>query len=216
MPTTDQPVAFASGDLTLEGLLHLSDGHDRSPGVVVCHPHPRHGGDMNNNVVVAVADSLCRAGIAALRFNFRGVGRSEGAFDKGQGEVQDAREAAGYLELHERIDPTRVGIVGYSFGAWMALEAACDHGAIQAVASIACPVQPFSRLGVGEHVQPRLLLCGDLDHDFPAQQFKFLAQRFSGTKEVELISEADHFFRGKLDSLTAVIEAHLKANATFG
>lgn len=197
MAATDQRITFTSGDLTLEGTVHVPDGDARSPGVVVCHPHPRYGGDMDNSVVTSVARAVCREGMAALRFNFRGVGRSEGEFDRGVGETQDAREAVSYLALCEGVDATRVGIAGYSFGAWMALEASVEHEAVQAVASLACPVQPFTRLGSMELLQPKLLLCGDLDHDFPREQFDFLAKRFNEPKEVEVVSGADHFFRGR-------------------
>ena len=78
---------------TLEGFLHLPEGDGPFPGVVVCHPHPQMGGDMNNNVVMGVCYSLFIAGIASLRFNFRGAGRSQGVYDEGRGEMDDALAA---------------------------------------------------------------------------------------------------------------------------
>ncbi len=197
MITVLQDITFISDNLTLEGVLHLPSPSGNFPGVVICHPHPRYGGDMHDSVVTALAHSICDAGIAALRFNFRGVGNSEGVFDNGDGEERDVREALSFLALHDSINPSRIGIAGYSFGAWMALQSCDQNNLVQAVASIACPMRPFSDLGVNEMLQPKLLVCGDLDHDFPAEQFKFLSKRFSEPREVELMYGVDHFFRGR-------------------
>ena len=190
-------VSFSSGDLVLEGVVDLPQGPGRFPAVAICHPHPRHGGNLNNTVVSTIATSLREAGIAALRFNFRGVGGSEGAFDSGVGELQDATAAVTYLTLQDSVDASRVGIAGYSFGAGMALGASDRNNSVQAVASIACPMSAFREMGVQELLQPKLLLVGDLDHDFPADQFKFLAQRFSEPRQVEVLHGADHFFGGR-------------------
>lgn len=194
---TEQDITFDSGNLTLEGIVHVPEGPGKFPGVVVCHPHPRYGGDMRNGIVVALSQCLRDAGIAALRFNFRGAGNSEGTFDRGIGEVQDVAEAVTYLTLHDAVESSRVGVAGYSFGAWMALAACEASSMVQAVVSIACPAGPFRELGVGQMLQPKLIICGDLDHDFPVEQFKFLARRFSEPKEVQLIDGADHFFGGR-------------------
>ena len=196
-----QDITFPSGDLALEGALHLPDGDAPFPAVAVCHPHPRYGGDMYNAVVMTLAQSLCDAGIAALRFNFRGVDLSEGEFDGGVGEIQDAQEAMSYLALHDRIDASRIGIAGYSFGAAVALAAAWQSNTAQAIASIACPSRMFTEMGAREILQPKLLICGDHDHDFPAQQFKFLARRFTDPKSIELLDGADHFFANHLPQI---------------
>ena len=203
--TLSREITFESGELTLEGALHLPERSGRVPGVVVCHPNPRRGGDMDNGVVVALTRSICNAGVAALRFNFRGIGKSGGSHDRGVGEVQDALAAVDFLALHDRIETSRVGIAGYSFGARIALEACAQSGGIQAVASVACPVGAFTELGAREMLQPKLLVCGDRDHDFPADQFRFLARRFDEPKEVELMSGADHFFAGRQEALAEIV-----------
>jgi len=189
-------IKFNSGDVFLEGVLHLPYGDKKCPGVVICHPHPRHGGDMNNNVVMALTNSICDSGIAVLRFNFPGVGESEGVFDQSRGELEGAIDAVDYLALQDRIQTSRVGIAGYSFGAWVALEASVYSKAIQAIASISCPLRPYTSLGVGELLQPKLLVCGEFDHDFPIEHFKFLSRRFIEPKQVEVKYGADHFFVG--------------------
>ena len=196
MLISHKDITFRSGALALEGVMHIPKGDGPFPGVAVCHPHPRFGGDMANGLVVTICRMLCDEGIGALRFNFRGVGRSEGEYDRGVGEIIDGQEAIGYLALHDDIDASRIGIAGYSFGASMALEAAADNERVQAIASVACPLRPFTNAGVREMLQPKLLVLGEFDHDFPKDQFKFLAQRFSDPKQVELIVGADHFFGG--------------------
>ena len=191
-----QDIMLPSGDLALEGTLHLPADEGRFPGVVICHPHPRYGGDMYNVIVATLAQSLCDAGIAALRFNFRGVDMSEGSFDGGNGEIQDAEEALNYLSLSENVDASRVGIAGYSFGAAVAMAAASRSNLAQAIVSIACPSRVFNEMSAQEMLLPKMLILGEHDHDFPAQQFKFMARRYSDPKQVEIIDGADHFFGG--------------------
>ena len=191
-----QDIMFPSGDLALEGTLHLPAEEGRYPGVVICHPHPRYGGDMYNVIVATLAQNLCATGIAALRFNFRGVDMSEGSFDGGNGEIQDAEEALNYLSLSENVDASRVGIAGYSFGAAVAMAAASRSNLAQAIVSIACPSRVFNEMSAQEMLLPKMLILGEHDHDFPAQQFKFMARRYSDPKQVEIIDGADHFFGG--------------------
>ena len=201
MAATQRDIMFPSGELALEGTLHLPAEEGRFPGVVICHPHPQYGGDMYNAIVASLAQSLCHAGIAALRFNFRGVDMSEGSFDGGVGEIEDAVEALSFLSLSDNVDASRVGIAGYSFGAAVALAAAWRSDTAQAVASIACPSRVFNEMSAREMLQPKLLILGERDHDFPAQQFKFMARRFTEPKDIEIIGGADHFFGGHVSQV---------------
>lgn len=151
---------------------------------------------MYSGVVIGVADRLTANGFAVLRFNFRGVGESEGAFDWGSGETDDAEAAVEELSLTEGVDASRIGIAGYSFGASVALQAAMSSSTIQAVAAIACPaaqVRAFSGL---EILQPKLFVLGDHDHNFPIDQFRFLTRRYADPCDAEVVNGADHFFRG--------------------
>ena len=204
MGATQVDLMLPSGDLALEGTLHLPSSEGRFPGVVICHPHPQYGGDMYNVIVASLARNLCVAGIAALRFHFRGVDMSEGSFDGGIGEIEDAAAAMEYLSLCENVDPSRVGIAGYSFGAAVALAAASRSNLPQAIASIACPSRVFNEMSAQEFLLPKLLILGEHDHDFPAQQFKFMARRFSDPKTVEVIVGADHFFGGHVSEVVTL------------
>ena len=201
MAETRHDIMFPSGELALEGILHLPDAEGRFPGVVICHPHPQYGGNMYNVIVASLAQSLCDAGIAALRFHFRGVDMSEGSFDGGIGEIEDAEEAMNFLSLHDNIDASRVGIAGYSFGAAVALAAAWRSNTAQALVSIACPSRVFNEMSARELLLPKLLALGEHDHDFPAQQFRFMARRYTDPKAIEIIGGADHFFGGHVSEV---------------
>ena len=120
----------------LEGFLHLPEGDGPFPAVVVCHPHPQMGGDMHNNVVMGVCYSLFIAGIASLRFNFRGVGRSQGQYDEGRGEMDDVLAALAAAGSQESIATDRVGLAGYSFGAGVAMKTAQKGGVTKALSLI--------------------------------------------------------------------------------
>ena len=187
-----EPVTFPSDDLTLEGLFHRPHARPH-PAVVICHPHPLFGGDMHNSVVAAVCQALVEADIAALCFNFRGVGRSLGRFGDGVGERADAIAALAHLRQTEGVDPAKVGIAGYSFGAAVALVAADEQ--VAAVAAISTPT--FGR-GIPELAIrcPTLLISGDRDDVAPAGQLTALAEMLGPQCQVALVRGADHFWWG--------------------
>src|SRR5262245_47291491 len=120
--STEERVIIRTHDLRLEGMLAVSSG--AIAAVVICHPHPQYGGDMDNSIVRLVADHLQQAGVATLRFNFRGVGDSEGRYGAGVGEADDARAAVALLRERARV--SQVTLAGYSFGAMVALRAGHD------------------------------------------------------------------------------------------
>ncbi len=203
MESRQIPITIDSGGLSIEGMLHLpGDAADKVPGIVICHPHPRYGGDMNNNVVLGLTERLTKDGFAVLRFNFRGVGGSEGAFDWGGGETDDADAALETLSLRDEVDGSRIGIAGYSFGAAVAIQSATDSTTAHAVAAIACPAPQFRAFSGMELLQPKLFVLGDHDHNFPVDQFRFLCRRFADPRQSEVISGADHFFRGHEPTLS--------------
>ncbi len=203
MESRQIPITIDSGGLSIEGMLRLpGDAADKAPGIVICHPHPRYGGDMHNNVVLGLTERLTKDGFAVLRFNFRGVGGSEGAFDWGGGETDDADAALETLSLRDEVDGSRIGIAGYSFGAAVAIQSATDSTTAHAVAAIACPAPQFRAFSGMELLQPKLFVLGDHDHNFPVDQFRFLCRRFADPRQSEVISGADHFFRGHEPALS--------------
>src|SRR5579871_4011792 len=140
-PMKEESINIPSGELTLEGLIARPAGGAVAPAAVVCHPHPQYGGSMYNNVVDAVLEALWQRGFATLRFNFRGVGESEGSYGGGDGEAQDAVAAVNYLRAQPKMQSAPIVLVGYSFGAAAAWRAAPEAGALDALVLIAAPLQ---------------------------------------------------------------------------
>ena len=199
---TERHVRIPSGDLELEGILHVPDRDPPHAGIVVCHPHPQYGGDMHNNVVTVLCEALTERGIAALRFNFRGVGRSTGAYDGGRGEALDTAAALECLMGSEEIETTAVGAAGYSFGALTALAAADDRA--RALALVSPPLQWLDRERFSGFGGPLLLVAGDADHVTPEQPFRALAASLGDAAEAHIVAGADHSWWGHERELAGI------------
>lgn len=184
-------------DVALEGVLHLPDAPRPHAAVLVCHPHPFYGGTMDNNVVMGLCWALERAGLAALRYNYRGVGGSEGQMVAGEQDVADAVETLRALAEMDEVEGHRVGICGYSFGAGVALEVAARSDLPKAVAVVGCPTSVLQGEGLQRVRLPKLLISGSRDPFAPAAQVRELTARFADPKEVHLLEGADHFLVGR-------------------
>jgi alpha/beta superfamily hydrolase len=195
-----EPVTFETEDgLTIEGLLHLPEATPAA-GIVACHPHPQYGGEMHNNVVGAICRAALDQGIAALRFNFRGVGDSQGEYDSGVGEQKDVAGALASLSERPEIDRSRVGLTGYSFGAAVALRAA-DHG-INALLAVSVPTVAFKVEAPADSC-PVLFVSGDRDeYSDPAELHK-IAGELGERASVVIMPGVDHFWWGSDERLVA-------------
>jgi alpha/beta superfamily hydrolase len=201
-------VSFRSGDLTLEGLLANPGGG--APAAVVCHPHPMYGGSMHNNVVEAILAALWQAGYATLRFNFRGVGASEGEHEAGPGEVDDALAAMSFILAQPGVRKEDAAMTGYSFGAMVALSAGYERAEIARIVAVALPlVMADARVPDGAS-KPVLLVSGDRDSYSPVVGLQALASRIGASARLEIITGADHFFGGREAELSRAIAAALK------
>ncbi len=180
---------------TLEAFLHMPEGEPPFPGVVICHPHPEMGGDMDNNVVGAVVRAAIGVGVAALRFNFRSVGESEGRYSGGEKEPDDARAALAFMRAQPEIDPGHVGLAGYSFGAVMAFRVAAAGDGLASLLGVSLPT-PLGNLATMQVSEPVLMTSGDNDEyshvDVLAEFKASLAER----AELEVVPGADHFWQG--------------------
>ncbi len=145
-------VSFRSGDLTLEGLLANPGGN--APAAVVCHPHPLYGGSMSNNVVDAILAAMWQAGYATLRFNFRGVGASEGEHDGGPGEVDDAVAAMAFILAQPGVRKEGAVMAGYSFGAMVAVSAGYERAEIARIVPSRCRLRWLTRAFLMAHRSP--------------------------------------------------------------
>jgi len=199
--TFSRLITFTSEGLTLEGVLH-QPASAPFPAAAVCHPHPLYGGDMNNSVVVAVCQALAEAGIAGLRFNYRGVGRSEGKHGDGLGERTDAAAALAYLRRLAQAEQDRVSIVGYSFGATVALTAADERVAAAAAISTPSFGQGVPDLAIR---CPALLISGEQDEIAPAASLTTLAHAIGPQCQVTVVPGADHFWWGYEEQLAELV-----------
>jgi uncharacterized protein len=173
---------------------------------VVCHAHPRHGGMMHFKVVFRAAKALQEQGLAALRFNFRGVGRSEGTYDEGRGEQDDVRAALDEMERRYPRQPMALG--GFSFGSVMALRVGGTDARARALFALGVPLTSLGDttfLGAGG--KPRLFVQGEKDQYGPGERLRELAAGLPPPLSVEVIPDTDHFFTEKLDVLQRTISA---------
>jgi len=190
----EQPVTVALGAaLRLEARLALPDSPNA--GVVICHPHPLYGGDMDNPVVVRVQEVCAGLGLATLRFNFRGVGGSGGTHGGGAGEQEDARAALDTLA--KAVGGAPLAIAGYSFGAWIAALVGCRDARMAGLALIGPPLAMYE-FGCLEGTRaPTLMVGGTADPYCPAGDFARFTAQFPWVTAIA-IEGADHFFFGKL------------------
>ena len=202
------PVTFhprGEDTIVLEGIMSTPGEPTPLPAVVLCHPDPRYGGTMGSYVITAIEDALQQAGLATLRFNLRGVGRSTGSFDGGVGEVRDCLGALDSLRAQEGIDPDRVGLIGYSFGAWVGLQACVADGDVPVCGCLSFPVPQGENLAghpyFGDIDFPCLLLTGTEDtiSDLATVRRLIATSRVGRYCRVEPLRGADHFFRSQDD-----------------
>ncbi len=183
----------------LEGRLELPDSEVEALAVV-CHPHPLHGGSLQNTLCVRAARALREFSFATLRLNFRGVGKSEGAHDGDGAEDQDALAALD--ALRERFGYLPEWAVGYSFGARTVCSLAAVEARIERTIQIALPLKSYGLGRLADLRQPSLLIFGDQDEFGTAAELPQLGTHL----EIRTIPGADHFFRGR----TPLVEEHVR------
>jgi alpha/beta superfamily hydrolase len=197
-----KPVTFAGPSGRLEGLWKEAQPPRRG-GAVFAHPHPLHGGTLHNKVVYRVTKTLAEAGWETLRFNFRGVGTSQGRHDAGRGETDDFRAALDEVEKRAGL-PILAG--GFSFGAAVALRAIAGDSRVYAYLGMGLPVATESAASTQRPDVPALFVVGERDTFGPPE----LLRDFVGNSgEIVVIPGADHFFAGQLDRVSEAIRHFL-------
>jgi alpha/beta superfamily hydrolase len=177
------------------------------PAALVCHPHPAHGGTMHNKVVYRLARALLERGVHVLRFNFRGVGSSTGAWSGGPGEREDIRCALDHLA---RLNPgAPLLMAGFSFGAWNGLAVGCEDPRVTRFVGLGLPVGTYEPEAFAGGGRPLFLLHGARDTFGTPSQLEAFAHAWDGPCEVCIVDEADHFFEPRLPLVTEAVGAHL-------
>ena len=175
--------------------------------VAVCHPHPVYGGTMDNRVVYRASKAAVEAGYAALRFNFRGAGRSTGQFDQGLGEREDATAAIYWLE--NRYPALDLAVIGYSFGAWVGLDAGYSAPRIKALVGLGLPLNLYDFAFLISNPKPALYLVGTNDEFCSQENLNRFASRLPSTSSLHRIEGTDHFFAGHIEEVQMLITEFL-------
>jgi alpha/beta superfamily hydrolase len=200
-------VSFSSGGFVLEGILAIPEGAGPFSAVIVCHPHPLYGGSMDNNVVNSLSETLTQASLVAFKFNFRGVGGSQGEFDQGIGEQKDVESAISLISTVEAVDSERIGLAGYSAGAGFAFPVGFNNDRIRALAAISPPLSMFDFDFLKRCPKPKLLISGSRDDLIPIDQLLEFCQNLPEPKECENVKGADHFWWGYESLLATKVTA---------
>ncbi len=167
--------------------------------VVICHPHPQYGGTMHNKVVHMLARSFGELGLRTVRFNFRGVGGSEGAFDHGIGETEDVLAVLEWAQARQSTG--KFWLAGFSFGAFMALRAA-TRTSVDRLIVVAPPVEHYPELGPPPVPRvPILVLQGDQDDVVSPSAVTTWTRRLNTKAVLRMLPGAGHFFHGRLNDL---------------
>ncbi len=204
-------VIFNGPDGRLEGRYHQSKKPD-APIAIVLHPHPLHGGNMNNRVVFIMFNNFVERGFSVLRFNFRGVGRSQGAFDNGVGELSDAAYAFDWMQQFNSNSPF-CWIGGYSFGALISMQLMMRRPEIEGFVSISPPAGTEDFSFLAPCPSSGLIIHGDKDTHVPLDAVKKLAQKLEGQKNISvnlrIVKGADHFYKDNMDNLSKEVASYL-------
>lgn len=197
----------------IEGRYSKSE-NKKAPLALVLHPHPLYGGTMNNKVVYNVYTALVNQGFTVLRINFRGVGRSVGQFDNGNGEMTDAATALDWLQQHNLMSQGSL-IAGFSFGAWVAMQLIMRRPEINNFIAISPPVSKYDFSFLSPCPIPGLIIQGDQDSIVAEESVLELAHKLSKQRHIKVdykvINGADHFFRTKTEELKRTTSEYLSS-----
>lgn len=194
----------------LEALLEESE-EQPVEAALVCHPHPKGGGTMHNKVVYRMARALRQNGIVVLRFNYRGVNLSEGTYDDGIGELDDARVALAELQARYRSLPVLVG--GFSFGSRIALRLAAEQPDLARALAVGFPTTIPGSDYLHSVTVPKYFVHSTHDEFGPAADFSALYDTLAPPKHLTWIEGEDHFFKGALDPFESAIAAIGRAHS---
>lgn len=195
----------------LEAILKETRTTARGGGVaLVLHPHPLGGGTMHNKVVFRAASALNDAGLITLRINFRGVGQSTGTHDEGRGEAEDVSTGLDYLS--EQYPNERITLAGFSFGSRVGIEVGMKDARVANLISIGTPVDKYDFSFLETVRKPILFVHGERDEFGQVDHLRSLVARLprEARARLEIISNADHFFEGRLDEMKRIITEWIK------
>ncbi len=208
-------VMFETNSLKFEGVVAQPDDMAASvPGVVICHPGPLNGGNMDNNVVLAVSVALVEEGFTTLRFNFRGVGNSQGEHSKGELEHQEALAALEFLGKWPGVDGNKLGLAGYSFGTSIILGNSDLQKMAQVYALISPSIARLEDTSLRSNQRPKLVISGDQDRLIQSPQLQSVLESFAQPFCYEFIPGADHYWLGREVELSGRVSQFFSKHLT--
>ena len=185
-----------------------------APIALLLHPHPQYGGNMNNKVVYTLYQTFVRRGFSVLRFNFRGVGRSQGSFDKGEGELSDAASALDWLQSYNA-NARFCWIAGFSFGAWIGMQLLMRRPEISSFISVAPPANMFDFSFLAPCPSSGLIIQGEKDEIVPHESVAGLVDKLRAQRNLDirytLMENANHFFKDQLEEFSEHVDTYLTA-----
>jgi len=187
----------------LEALLEEPEDQAPRHAVLVCHPHPQHGGTMHNKVVYRIARGLRRSGAVVLRFNYRGVNLSQGEYDRGNGELEDARAALAVLR--SRYPELPYSLAGFSFGSRIILRLGCETTEPKRLIAVGFPANLSDSQRIGHCMVPRTFIVSTHDQFCAAPAMEAYFAEIEEPKQLIWIEAQDHFFGGALDDFERVV-----------
>ncbi|HMJ60353.1 MAG TPA: alpha/beta family hydrolase [Bryobacteraceae bacterium] len=196
----------------IEALLEEPEEGEPLEAAVVCHPHPRGGGTMHNKVVYRLARGLRKTGCVVLRLNYRGVNLSEGEYDHGIGETDDARAAL--RELERRYPGLPLLAAGFSFGSRVALRLTSQEAGIQRAIAAGFPTTIAERDFAYQVRVPKYFVHSTHDEFGPQPELKEFFDSLPEPKRIDWVEASDHFFRDALDAFEAIIEGIGRARSS--
>jgi alpha/beta superfamily hydrolase len=183
-----------------------------APMALILHSHPQYGGTMNNPLVYELYHRFHKLGCTVVRFNFRGVGRSQGAFDNGAGELSDAAAVLDWMSTLYP-NPSFCWVVGISFGAWIGMQLLMRRPEVEGFISIAPPANLYDFSFLAPCPSSGLIVHGEKDAVVPPKDVNTLVEKLKTQKGIvidqQVIPGANHFFDGKLEPLMETITAYL-------
>lgn len=204
-------VLFAGPAGRLEGR-YTPGKSPTAPIALILHPHPQHGGTMNNKVVYSLFSAFAERDFSTLRFNFRGVGRSQGAYDRGEGELSDAASA---LDWVQSINPNArsVWVAGFSFGAWIGMQLLMRRPEVESFISVAPPANMLDFSFLAPCPSSGMIIHGGADEIVPEPSVEKLVTKVQQQRGVEIdyriVPGAGHFFTHELDQVATAAEEYL-------
>jgi alpha/beta superfamily hydrolase len=211
-------VHFPGPEGRLEGRYHPMPEKD-APIALILHPHPQYGGTMNNPVTYQLHYAFRDLGFTVLRFNFRGVGRSQGEFDQGIGELSDAASALDYLQaLHE--GSRACWVAGFSFGAWIGMQLLMRRPEINGFISVAPPAHLYDFSFLAPCPSSGLIINGEADRIVPMDEVEKLSAKLKAQKGITIthttVPDANHFFEQGMEEMIDIVKGYVHARMIEG